>query len=81
MEVPEIIQIKTVEYLKSLEIIQKNIDNLQYNNEKLQNECERYKKILSYILDLKPLIINKKMYVSLDDIVKICEIGMQKREM
>ena len=81
MNVPEIIQIKTLDYLQLLEKIQKNINDLQYNNEILRSDCERYKKILSYILDLDALIINGKSYISLDDIVKICEAGMQKREM
>ena len=80
MEVPEITQIKTIEYLQSLEKIQKIINDLQYNNEKLRSDCDRYKKILSYILGLDALNINGKMYVSLEDIIKICEAGMQKRE-
>ena len=80
MKVPEVMQVKTIEYLKGLEKTQKIIDELQQNNIKLYNDCERYKKILSYILSLDSININGKLYISLDDIVKICEEGLKKRE-
>lgn len=80
MEVPEVMQVKTIEYLKMVEKTQKIIDELQQNNIKLYNENERYKKILSYILSLPAVNIKGKQFILLDDIVKICEAGLKKRE-
>ena len=80
MEVPEVMQVKTIEYLKMVEKTQKIIDELQQNNIKLYNENERYKKILSYILSLPAVNIKGKEFILLDDIVKICEAGLKKRE-
>lgn len=80
MKVPEVMQVKTIEYLKELERTQKIIDELQHNNVILFNDCERYKKVLNYILGLEPININGKLYISLEDIIKICEAGLKKRE-
>lgn len=78
MKVPEIIQIKTLDYLNEIQQFQKIINQTQQQNLSLIDNCNVYKLILSKILAIKPKIYDKKSYINLQDVLDILEKELKK---
>ena len=80
MKVPEVMQIKTIDYLNGLKKLHDNIDKLVQENISLNNDCENLKNIIDSILTITPKNINGTLYISYQDIIKVCEKLIEKRE-
>ena len=78
MEVPEIIQIKTLDYLKTIQEFQNVINQLQKQNLSLIDNCNVYRLILSKILSTETKKYDKRIYINLQDILDILEKELKK---